>query len=105
MSVLRPLAPEMALSTNKQGMPSSVHFHFNNSFLTAWYRIQNPLHGIPRDTLLSQVEAFAREQGMEDIEPLLKKGALIAQSPKDFESLPELDEADKAIIRRETTRQ
>jgi hypothetical protein len=41
---------------------------------------------------------------MEDIEPLLKKGALIAQSPKDFESLPELDEADKAIIRRETTR-
>ena len=53
---------------------------------------------------MAQVEAFAREQGMEDIEPILKKGALIAQSPKDFESFPELDETDKAIIRRETTR-
>ena len=53
---------------------------------------------------MAQVEAFAREQGMEDIEPVLKKGALIAQHPSDFESLPELDETDKAIIRRETTR-
>jgi hypothetical protein len=53
---------------------------------------------------MAQVEAFSREQGMEDIEPLLKKGALIAQNPRDFESLPELDEADRAIIRRETTR-
>lgn len=68
------------------------------------YRIQNPLHGIPKDSLMAQVEAFAREQGMEDIEPILKKGALIAQSPKNYESIPELDENDKAVIRRETTR-
>ncbi|KAF8228681.1 hypothetical protein L208DRAFT_1424354 [Tricholoma matsutake] len=66
-------------------------------------RIQNPLHGIPKDSLMAQVEAFAREQGMEDIEPILKKGALIAQSPKNYESIPELDENDKAVIRRETT--
>jgi hypothetical protein len=62
------------------------------------------LYGIPRDTLMAQVEAFAQEQGMEDITPLLKKGALIAQKPKDFEELPELDESDKEVIRRETTR-
>ncbi|KAF9458096.1 hypothetical protein BDZ94DRAFT_150646 [Collybia nuda] len=66
-------------------------------------RIQNPLYGIPRETLLSQVESFAREQGMEDIESILKKGALLAQSPKDFENIPDLDEADKQVIRRETT--
>ncbi|KAJ3572394.1 hypothetical protein NP233_g3117 [Leucocoprinus birnbaumii] len=66
-------------------------------------RIQNPLHGIPRDKLLSQVEEFAREKGMEDITPLLQKGALIAQSPSQFEIIPELDEADREIIRRETT--
>lgn len=53
---------------------------------------------------MAQVEAFAREQGMEDVEPILKKGALIAQNPRGFESMSELDEADKAVIRRETTR-
>ncbi|KXN90183.1 Putative polyol transporter 1 [Leucoagaricus sp. SymC.cos] len=66
-------------------------------------RIQNPLHGIPKEKLLSQVEDFAREKGMEDITTLLQKGALIAQNPSQFESMPELDEEDKVIIRRETT--
>ncbi len=42
---------------------------------------------------------------MEDILPYLRKGALLAQNPKDFETMPELDEADREIIRRETTRQ
>ncbi|GLB43015.1 putative major facilitator superfamily, sugar transporter (TC 2.A.1.1) family protein [Lyophyllum shimeji] len=66
-------------------------------------KIQNPLHGIPKEKLLAQVEEFAREQGMEDITPILKKGALLAQNPKDFENISELDEADKEVIRRETT--
>ncbi|KAF8063601.1 hypothetical protein FPV67DRAFT_1672617 [Lyophyllum atratum] len=66
-------------------------------------KIQNPLYGIPKETLLGQVEAFAREQGMEDILPILKKGALLAQNPRDFETMPELDEADRETIRRETT--
>lgn len=68
------------------------------------FRIQNPLHGIPKKLLLSQVEEFAREKGMEDITEVLQKGALIAQNPSKFESLEELDESDKEIIRRETTR-
>jgi hypothetical protein len=68
------------------------------------FRIQNPLHGIPYDLLLSQVEEFAREKGMEDITELLQKGALLAQNPSKFESLKELDESDREIIRRETTR-
>jgi len=67
-------------------------------------RIQNPLHGIPRDTLLNQVEDFAREKDLLDVLDILKKGALLAQSPKDFENIPELDEKDKEVIRRETTR-
>jgi hypothetical protein len=41
---------------------------------------------------------------MEDLVDVLKKGALLAQNPKNFENMPELDEEDKAIIRRETTR-
>ncbi|KAK2467513.1 hypothetical protein APHAL10511_000368 [Amanita phalloides] len=66
-------------------------------------RIQNPLYGIPKEKLLHQVDHFAHEKDMEDILPLLRKGALLAQNPKDFENMPELDEADKAIIRREVT--
>ncbi|KAJ7502799.1 hypothetical protein B0H11DRAFT_1711553, partial [Mycena galericulata] len=66
-------------------------------------RIQNPLHGIPHDRLLAQVEEFTREKGFDDQLAIFQKGALLAQSPKNFESIPELDESDKATIRREVT--
>ncbi|KAF9451300.1 hypothetical protein P691DRAFT_699702 [Macrolepiota fuliginosa MF-IS2] len=66
-------------------------------------RIQNPLYGIPKEKLLSQVEDFANEKGLEDITLLLQKGALIAQNPSHFETIPELNEEDKETIRRETT--
>ncbi|KAF9484498.1 hypothetical protein BDN70DRAFT_872527 [Pholiota conissans] len=66
-------------------------------------KIQNPLHGIPRDKLLDQVETFAREHEMTDILSQLQKGALLAQNPAKFESLEELGERDKEIIRREKT--
>lgn len=68
-------------------------------------RIQNPLYGIPRDKLLAQVEEFAREKGMEDITFVLQKGALLAQNPSDFETIAELDDADREIIHREKTRE
>ncbi|KAF9266880.1 hypothetical protein L218DRAFT_955981 [Marasmius fiardii PR-910] len=66
-------------------------------------RIQNPLHGIPKKTLLAQVEDFTREHGFEEQSLLFQKGALLAQSPKSFEEIPELDENDKEVIRREVT--
>ncbi|KAJ6603120.1 hypothetical protein B0H10DRAFT_2167249 [Mycena sp. CBHHK59/15] len=66
-------------------------------------RIQNPLHGIPHDRLLAQVEEFTREKGFDDQTPLFQKAALLAQSPSKFESIPELDEEDRAILRREVT--
>ena len=42
---------------------------------------------------------------MQDKTELFKKAALLAQNPKDFERLDVLTEDDKAIIRRETTRE
>lgn len=69
-----------------------------------WTRIQNPLYGISKKELLSQVEDFAKEKGMEDITSFLQKGALIAQNPSHFETIQELDGEDKEAIRRETTR-
>uniref|UniRef100_A0A8H8CPB0 Major facilitator superfamily (MFS) profile domain-containing protein n=1 Tax=Psilocybe cubensis TaxID=181762 RepID=A0A8H8CPB0_PSICU len=67
------------------------------------HRIQNPLHGIPREELLSQVDAFAREYEMQDILEFLQKGALLAQNPRQPESIKELDEKDLEVIRRETS--
>lgn len=40
---------------------------------------------------------------MTDVEPLLVKGALLAQSPALFEELEELDEADRTAVREEIT--
>lgn len=68
-------------------------------------RIQNPLLGIPRAKLLQQVETFVADKGLQDKTELFKKAALLAQNPKKFEDLDDLTEEDKAIIRRETTRQ
>lgn len=66
--------------------------------------IKNPLVGIPKDQLMEDVEAFAQKNDLMDIVPLLRKGALVAQSPKDFENIPELDDMDRLVLREEETR-
>ena len=65
------------------------------------YRIQNPLAGIPRHTLLSNVEQFANDAGMAEHIPLLKKGALVAQDPPAFEQIDELDQVERDALRNE----
>ena len=57
--------------------------------------------GIPRATLLRNVEDFARDANMVDQIPLLQKGALVAQDPPSFESVEELDESEKDALRNE----
>lgn len=52
---------------------------------------------------MRDVENYAQEYNLTDILPLLKKGALVAQSPRDFENIPELDENDKQALRDEIT--
>lgn len=64
-------------------------------------RIQNPLAGIPRDTLFRNIDDFAREAGLVDAVPLIRKGALIAQDPPAFESVEELDEVERTALRNE----
>lgn len=62
------------------------------------------MYGIPREKLLQQADDFTREYGFEDRSELFRKAALLAQSPKKFEEMPELTEDEKEAIRRETTR-
>ena len=66
-------------------------------------RIKNPLSGIPKAQLMSDVEEFAREKDLGNILDLLKKGALVAQDPPSFETIEELDADDKTTLRREIT--
>jgi hypothetical protein len=56
---------------------------------------------IPKDQLINDVRNFAKEHSLEDVESLLIKGALFAQSPLLFEEIEELDEADRLAIREE----
>ena len=52
---------------------------------------------------MADVEQFAAENGLTDIIPLLRKGALVAQRPHTFEQIPELDEAERQALRNEVT--
>lgn len=52
---------------------------------------------------MQDVEQYAQEQDLNDILPLLKKGALVAQNPQDFETMPELDDEDRQVLRDEIT--
>ena len=63
--------------------------------------IQNPLAGIPRDTLLKNVEAFTNENGMVEELALLQRGALVAQDPPAFEQISELEEHERDALRNE----
>jgi hypothetical protein len=61
------------------------------------------LGDIPHDDLMRQVDAFADDNGLQDIAPLLKKGALVAQNPTEFESVKGLTEEEKEHLRFEVT--
>lgn len=55
--------------------------------------------GIPRDELFADVDSFAAEAGLTEITPLLRKGALVAQNPRGFEDMTDLDETEKDVFR------
>jgi hypothetical protein len=57
--------------------------------------------GISRETLLADVETFANENNLGEILPLLRKGALVAQTPGGYDDMPELDDEEKAALRLE----
>jgi hypothetical protein len=62
-------------------------------------RIKNPLAGIPKDQLFRDVAAFARENGLENELPLLRKGALVAQDPSAYDSLEGEERLDDVEIK------
>ncbi|KHN97382.1 sugar transporter [Metarhizium album ARSEF 1941] len=66
--------------------------------------IENPLRDISRHELLEKVARFHKDKGLpDDVLPLLRKGALVAQNPAGFEAIDDLDESDKIALREETS--
>lgn len=76
----------------------SVNLNSNGSA-----RIENPLAGIPKETLFRDVDEFAREADMEELAPLIRKGALVAQDPSGIDSMEELDEDERQALHNEVT--
>jgi len=64
-------------------------------------KLSNPLRGIPRGQLMSDVEVFAKERGLTHILPDLQKGALLAQDPQAYDRLDDFTEEDRQILRDE----
>lgn len=64
-------------------------------------RIQNPLSGKSQGELFADVDKFAAQYGLQDITDLVKKGALIAQNPAEFENVPGLTDDERTVLRDE----
>ncbi|KAK6513518.1 hypothetical protein TWF281_005141 [Arthrobotrys megalospora] len=64
-------------------------------------KIKNPLAGLSREALFADVDRFAVENDLEDIKEDLRKGALVAQEPGNYEQVVELDEAEKQALKDE----
>ncbi|KAI0778880.1 hypothetical protein BD413DRAFT_464840 [Trametes elegans] len=75
--------------------------HIDNAEGSA--KLANPLTGIPHDQLVQDAADFAKLHGLDRFEQEFRKGALVAQDPAAFETLADLDEDDKAVLRREST--
>ena len=63
-------------------IPSSRHPLTTPPYSNADAKLANPLRGIPRDQLMTDVEVFTKERGLTYILSDLQKGALIAQDPE-----------------------
>ncbi|KAH7131316.1 hypothetical protein EDB81DRAFT_696698 [Dactylonectria macrodidyma] len=66
-------------------------------------KIRNPLVGMSRADLRTQVAAFCIDYGFQDKEDVFYRGALAAQDPESYESIDELTDDDKHHLRREIT--
>ncbi|KAE8257091.1 hypothetical protein A4X13_0g2587 [Tilletia indica] len=63
--------------------------------------LRNPLHGIPREALFAKVDKFAAEKNLTSEIDLLRKGALVAQNPADFQSIDILTQEERDVIQHE----
>ncbi|RDX52241.1 hypothetical protein OH76DRAFT_1400584 [Lentinus brumalis] len=66
-------------------------------------KLANPLAGLSHEQLMADAEQFAKTHELAEYMETIQKGALIAQDPTVFESLPMLTDEDRRVLRREVT--
>ncbi len=66
-------------------------------------KLENPLARLTHEQLLADAAEFARTHELGEYTETIQKGALLAQDPTAFETLPMLDEEDRRVLRREFT--
>ncbi|KUI53369.1 putative polyol transporter 6 [Cytospora mali] len=66
-------------------------------------RILNPLSGLTKSELRTQVAAFCEEFGFQKEEEIFFRGSLAAQNPDCYEDIEELTPEDKTLLRKEVT--
>ncbi|KAL7413582.1 hypothetical protein BDY24DRAFT_406962 [Mrakia frigida] len=81
-------------------IPTAPSIESNDEALAT---VKNPLHGISKEQMFRDVDLFAQEFGLSEHIDVLRKGALLAQNPHDYEFMPELTDEDKATITHEHT--
>lgn len=59
----------------------------------------NPLEGLTHEELFTLVDQFTAENGLGHENEIMRKGALLAQRPLEFEDIPELTEEEKDSVR------
>lgn len=64
---------------------------------------ENPLSGISKEQLLQEVESFCRDNNLSEHIDAFRRGALVAQNPDQMESISELTDDDRNVLRREVT--
>jgi len=52
---------------------------------------------------MQDVQDFAKENNLQDILPLLQKGAIVAQSPEAIDGMAELDDSERQNLHDEIT--
>ncbi|KAJ6187681.1 hypothetical protein N7519_002589 [Penicillium mononematosum] len=80
----------------EKGYVEQVDLHNNISA-----KIKNPLADLTKNQVLRNVEEFAEEYNVTDILPELKKGALVARDPAEFETVADLTEPELTALRDE----
>lgn len=75
----------------------------NASFENINAKLKNPLAGLTHAQLIADGESFAKSHDLGHLTELFQKGALVAQNPLAFETLPLLTDEDKEVLRREVT--
>ena len=66
-------------------------------------KLANPLKGLSREEVVARARAFAVEAGLEDMSDTFAKAGLIARDPMMYDTMSELSEEDKEVLRREET--